>query len=105
MDDNFKLIGNPYLSAIRFTDFMAASTDLEGPMRVWTHGTLPSNANGNPFYGSFTYNYSSSDYLVFNFTKIKSLKRPPFTCQSFFQKLQNSDYQLWRALPKPGQFP
>jgi hypothetical protein len=68
MDDNFNLIGNPYLSAIRFTDFMAANTDLEGPMRVWTHGTLPSNANGNPFYGSFVYNYMSNDYIIHNGT-------------------------------------
>lgn len=68
MDDNFNLIGNPYPSAIRFTDFMAANPDLEGSIRVWTHGTLPSNANGNPFYGSFVYNYSSNDYIIHNGT-------------------------------------
>lgn len=68
MDDNFNLIGNPYPSAIRFTDFMAANPDLEGSIRVWTHGSLPSNANGNPFYGSFQYNYSSNDYIIHNGT-------------------------------------
>jgi len=68
MDDNFNLIGNPYPSAIRFTDFMAANPDLEGSIRVWTHGTLPSNATGNPFYGSFTFNYTSNDYIIHNGT-------------------------------------
>lgn len=68
MDDNFNLIGNPYPSAIRFTDFMAANTDLEGSIRVWTHGTLPSNATGNPFYGTFAYNYTSTDYIIHNGT-------------------------------------
>lgn len=68
MDDNFNLIGNPYPSAIHFTDFMAANPELEGSIRVWTHGTLPSNATGNPFYGSFAYNYTSNDYIIHNGT-------------------------------------
>lgn len=68
MDDNFNLIGNPYPSAIRFTDFMAANPDLEGSIRVWTHGTLPNNSTPNPFYGSFTYNYTSADYIIHNGT-------------------------------------
>ncbi|RAR47546.1 choice-of-anchor L domain-containing protein [Flavobacterium lacus] len=68
MDDNFNLIGNPYPSAIRYTDFMAANPDLEGSIRIWTHGTLPSAANGNPFYASFGYNYSSADYIIHNGT-------------------------------------
>lgn len=68
MDDNFNLIGNPYPSAILFTDFMAANSDLEGSIRVWTHGSLPNNSNGNPFYGSFAYNYTSNDYIIHNAT-------------------------------------
>ena len=68
MDDNFNLIGNPYPSAIRFTDFMAANPDLEGSIRVWTHGTLPNNTNPNPFYSSFAYNYTSADYIIHNGT-------------------------------------
>ncbi|RXR33132.1 hypothetical protein EQG68_06490 [Flavobacterium piscinae] len=68
MDDNFNLIGNPYPSAIRFTDFMAANPDLEGSIRVWTHGTLPNNSTPNPFYGSFGYNYTSADYIIHNGT-------------------------------------
>ena len=68
MDDNFNLIGNPYPSAIRFTDFMAANPALEGSIRVWTHGTLPSNSTPNPFYSSFAYNYTSADYIIHNGT-------------------------------------
>ncbi|PKP15233.1 MAG: hypothetical protein CVU07_10825, partial [Bacteroidetes bacterium HGW-Bacteroidetes-23] len=68
MDDNFNLIGNPYPSAIRFTDFMAANPNLEGSIRVWTHGTLPTNSTPNPFYSSFAYNYTSADYIIHNGT-------------------------------------
>ena len=68
MDDNFNLIGNPYPSAIRYTDFMAANPELEGSIRVWTHGTLPNNSTPNPFYSSFGYNYTSSDYIIHNGT-------------------------------------
>lgn len=66
MDDNFNLIGNPYPSAISYDDFIDANPDLEGSIRVWTHGTPISNANSNPFYGSFGYNYSSNDYIIHN---------------------------------------
>lgn len=68
MDDNFNLIGNPYPSAIRYTDFMAANPNLEGSIRVWTHGTLPNNSTPNPFYSSFVYNYTSADYIIHNGT-------------------------------------
>jgi len=66
MDDNFNLIGNPYPSAISYEDFIIANPDLEGSIRVWTHGTPLSTSNGNPFYGTFGYNYSSSDYIIHN---------------------------------------
>jgi hypothetical protein len=66
MDDNFNLIGNPYPSAISYEEFITANLDLEGSIRVWSHGTPLSTSNGNPFYGSFGYNYSSSDYIIHN---------------------------------------
>lgn len=66
MDDNLNLIGNPYPSAISFTNFIAANPELEGSVRIWTHGALPLESVGNPFYGSFEYNYSLSDYIVHN---------------------------------------
>ncbi|MGH2664626.1 GEVED domain-containing protein [Flavobacterium sp.] len=67
-DDNWNLIGNPYPSAISAVDFLALNANIEGSVRVWTHGTLPSNAATNPFYGSYAYNYSASDYIVYNAT-------------------------------------
>ncbi|MBC8883274.1 hypothetical protein H9X57_07135 [Flavobacterium piscinae] len=45
-----------------------ANPDLEGSIRVWTHGTLPNNSTPNPFYGSFGYNYTSADYIIHNGT-------------------------------------
>lgn len=67
-DDNWNLIGNPYPSAIDAIKFLKDNTDLDGYVRVWTHSTPISNSNSNPFYGNFTYNYSSSDYLTINGT-------------------------------------
>ncbi|MBE9575184.1 T9SS sorting signal type C domain-containing protein [Flavobacterium proteolyticum] len=67
-DDNWNLIGNPYPSAIDAVKFLTANTDLDGFVRVWMHSTPISNSNQNPFYGSFVYNYSSSDYLAINGT-------------------------------------
>jgi hypothetical protein len=67
-DDNYNLIGNPYASAIKATDFLSLNTNLEGTIRLWTHGTLPSAAAQNPFYGSFVYNYTMNDYIVYNST-------------------------------------
>ena len=66
--DNMNLIGNPYPSAIRASQFLFNNnTKIEGNVRIWTHGTLPALI-GSPFYGSFIYNYTPNDYLTFNFT-------------------------------------
>ncbi|HLF51647.1 choice-of-anchor D domain-containing protein [Flavobacterium sp.] len=67
-DDNWNLIGNPYPSAVSALDFLTANTNIEGAIRLWTHGTLPSTSISNSFYESFTYNYSSNDYIVYNGT-------------------------------------
>jgi hypothetical protein len=40
---------------------------IEGNVRIWTHGTLPSNLVSSPYYGSFVYNYSPGDYLTYNY--------------------------------------
>lgn len=66
MDDNFNLIGNPYPSAISYEAFILSNPELEGSIRVWSHGTPISTSNGNPFYGSFSYNYSANDYIIHN---------------------------------------
>ncbi len=64
-DDNWNLVGNPYPSAIRVLDFLSANTSIEGAVRLWSHGTLPVSPT-NPFYGSYQYNYVSTDYVVHN---------------------------------------
>lgn len=66
-DDNWNLVGNPYPSAIRALDFLNANTNIEGAVRLWTHGALPA-AITNPFYGSYQYNYTVNDYIVYNGT-------------------------------------
>lgn len=69
MSDNNNLIGNPYPSAIRASQFLVDNqATIEGAVRLWTHGSLPTMLASNPNYGSFTYNYSPGDYLTYNFT-------------------------------------
>ncbi|WP_293871816.1 IPT/TIG domain-containing protein [Flavobacterium sp.] len=69
LSDNWNLLGNPYPSAIRGSQFLFDNnTKIEGNIRLWTHGTLPSNLIQNPFYSSFVYNYTTGDYLTYNFT-------------------------------------
>ena len=69
LSDNWNLIGNPYPSAIRASQFLFDnSTKIEGNVRLWTHGTLPSVIIPNPFYGSYLSNYTPGDYLTYNFT-------------------------------------
>jgi hypothetical protein len=67
-DDNLNLLGNPYPSAIKALDFLNLNTNLEGMIWLWTHGTLPSASAANPYYNSFTYNYTVNDYIVYNGT-------------------------------------
>ena len=64
-DDNWNLLGNPYPSAISIGAFLTANTQLDGFVRLWTHGTLPTSSV-DPFYNNFTYNYSASDYISIN---------------------------------------
>ncbi|MGV9004483.1 hypothetical protein [Flavobacterium sp.] len=67
--DNWNLLGNPYPSSIRGSQFLYDNrTKIEGNIRLWTHGTLPSALISNPFYESFGYNYTAGDYLNYNFT-------------------------------------
>ncbi|MES2410050.1 MAG: fibronectin type III domain-containing protein, partial [Bacteroidota bacterium] len=67
--DNWNLLGNPYPSAIRASQFLFDNnTKIEGNVRLWTHGTLPSTIEASPFYGSYVSNYTPGDYLTYNFT-------------------------------------
>jgi hypothetical protein len=68
LSDNWNLLGNPYPSALRGSQFLFDNnTKIEGNIRLWTHGNLPVYTT-NPFYNSFVYNYTSGDYLTYNFT-------------------------------------
>jgi len=67
-NDCWNLVGNPYPSAISANSFVTQNTNIEGSVRVWTHGSLPNNTNPNPFYQNYAYNYSDGDYIVSNAT-------------------------------------
>jgi hypothetical protein len=65
-DDNWNLLGNPYPSAISADAFLGANANLAGFIKLWTHGTLPSGAVSDPFYETFTINYTVADYITYN---------------------------------------
>jgi len=65
-DDNWNLLGNPYPSAISINTFLTTNTILDGFVRLWTHGTLPTTAITDPFYDNFVSNYTASDYVAIN---------------------------------------
>jgi hypothetical protein len=65
-DDNWNLLGNPYPSAISIGAFLTANPQLDGFVRLWTHGTLPSTAISDPFYANFVSNYTAADYIAIN---------------------------------------
>ncbi len=64
--DNWNLVGNPYPSAINVDEFLDLNTNIEGAVRIWTHGNLPSTSINNPFYGSYQANYTPDDYITHN---------------------------------------
>lgn len=65
-DDNWNLVGNPYPSAIHAINFLTLNPNIAGFINIWTHGTLPSNAIADPFYGDYGYNYTPTDYITYN---------------------------------------
>ena len=73
-DDNWNLIGNPYPSAISYSDFInytnisvsADNTIIDGTIYLWTHQQFPDNTV-DPFYDDFGANYYD-DYISNNFT-------------------------------------
>lgn len=71
-DDNWNLIGNPYPSAIDAISFLNSNTNIDGFVKIWTHGTAPSTGLPNPFYQSYTYNYNVNDYIAYNATGASS---------------------------------
>lgn len=71
-DDNWNLIGNPYPSAIDAIRFLQLNTNITGNVRIWTHGTDAVFTNPNPFYLTYAYNYSESDYAIYNISGTSS---------------------------------
>lgn len=69
-NDCWNLIGNPYPSAIDADLFLDDNPNIEGSVRIWTHGTPPKADNDQPFYQDFTYNYSEDDYIIYNGTAV-----------------------------------
>ncbi len=66
-DDNWNLLGNPYPSAISAADFLNANaTNLDGFVKIWTHGMAPSTTAPDPFYNNYVYNYDPNDYITWN---------------------------------------
>jgi len=73
IDDNYNLIGNPYPSAFNALKFLNDNKDvINGKVQLWKHGIAPGPNNGstinNPFYGTYSNNYSASDYVTINNT-------------------------------------
>ena len=68
LNDNWNLVGNPFPSSINAYDFLIFNTNIEGAVRIWTHGTLPNDSEPNPFYQNFNLNYSPNDYITYNGT-------------------------------------
>ena len=93
-DDNWNLLGNPYPSAISANAFLTANQDnLDGFIRIWTHGTAPSTSNQDPFYGNYEYNYDINDYITWN---LSGSTIPGFTGyiasgQGFFTKMLDTN--------------
>ena len=67
-DDNWNLLGNPYPSAISYTQFIADNGNIDGTIYFWTHQTAPSAAENSPFYSDYLYSYSANDYIDNNYT-------------------------------------
>ena len=65
-NDNYNLLGNPYASAIDADTFLTLNTNIEGHVRLWSHGTAISASNGQSFYNGFVLTYTASDYIFWN---------------------------------------
>lgn len=67
--DKLNLIANPFPSAVDADLFLSDPTNsglLDGTIYFWTHHEPPSAAFPNPFYGTFTLNYSPNGYAAYN---------------------------------------
>ena len=84
-DDNWNLVGNPYPSSVKITDFLLLNTMINGFVSLWQHTNEPTSTT-SPFYQNFQYNYSN-DYLIVNGTGSSNSSTTPYyigTGQGFF---------------------
>lgn len=70
-DDNWNLVGNPYPSAIGVNEFLNSNSSIDGFVKIWTHGNLPTSIT-DPFYQNFVWNYFATDYTTVNSTGVTS---------------------------------
>ena len=97
--DNWNLLGNPYPSAMSGGRFLYDNrTKIEGSIRLWTHGLLPTNLN-SPFYGTFVYNYYGADYLDYNYTGTNCCPLAPAdlyigAAQGFFVQMRDGPQSI-----------
>lgn len=95
VNDNFNLVGNPYPSSIKITDFLSANTNIDGYVSLWQHTNAPISST-SPFYDNFQYNYSN-DYITVNGTGATNSSITPYyisSGQGFFTSMleTSSDY-------------
>jgi len=93
-DDNWNLVGNPYPSAIDTQTFATNNSGAleDGTVYLWRHLTAITTA-ASPYYETFLYNYSGSDYVKHNGTA--SIPAGAFAGkigagQAFFVKMKES---------------
>ena len=68
-NDKYNLISNPYPSAVSAELFLsdpANAAVIDGTIYFWTHNSIPSTSNIDPFYGDFVVNYAPSDFASWN---------------------------------------